>query len=168
MRIRATPSSFRVQRQPKNVTQEVADLDARVAQLAAYRDRLTELGERGDVTVDELIRLAQELSETQQELSDATARQSGVSQRAARERMTVTFYARPGWSETFQPLSRALSQAAGTLAESTASAIRFTIAVIPWLPIVAAGFFLFSWLFRLVRRKLFPKSPQIAPPPSDR
>lgn len=149
----------------ENVTGEAVDIERRLAQLIEYHDRLNEISQRADVSVDELIRIAGELSETQGELDEITAKQSSVSERVERERLSVTLYARPGFGNAISPLTRVAGNSVEIISASTAGALRFVLSAIPWLPILAAGFFLITWLLRMVRRR-FARAPIKTPAPA--
>lgn len=136
----------------ENVTQQLVDLDKRMAQLTDYRDRLTALTKRSDVRAAELIQLADALSKAQAELDEVAAMQRDTQGRVAKERLTISLGEREG-SATLRPITRVFSSAGAMLVESTASALRFLILSLPWLPILAAAIAALGWLWRLIRRR---------------
>jgi Domain of unknown function (DUF4349) len=136
----------------ENVTQEAEDVGHRVAQLADYRDRLTALSKRADVKVDDLIKIATELSNAQSNLDRFSARQRNVGERAAKERMAISFNERPTF-EAVGPIVRVWRNGMDSFSQSTADALDFLIRAIPWVPVVIAGAFLLPWLWRILRRR---------------
>ena len=135
-----------------NVTQQVADLGRRMAQLTDYRDRLTALTKRSDVRAAELIQIAGELSKVQSDIEQATAQQHDLADRVAKERLTINLGEREG-SAVWRPLVRVWRGALDLLIDSLSDALRFVIVALPWLPIMAFGVALLAWIWRRVRRR---------------
>ncbi len=134
-----------------NVTQQVADLARRMAQLTDYRDRLAVLTKRSDVRAAELIQIAGELSKVQTDIEQATAQQHEMADRIAKERLTIDLGEREG-SAVWRPIARVSRNALDLLIESSADALRFVIVILPWTPIVALAMVLIAWLWRRLRR----------------
>jgi len=145
--------------QAENVTQQVTDLDHKIAQLTDYRDRLQALAKRPDLHADDLIKIEQELSDVESQLDDTIAQKNDVSAHVRRETLTVTLGERHTLSDAWRPLAQAWRDSLDTLSESAAAALQFVIQVLPWLPIVAG----MIWLLSLIPR-LIPKR-KAAPPP---
>jgi hypothetical protein len=136
--------------QAQSVENEAGDTERKVAQLTAYRDRLATLAQRPNLSVDDIIRLESEQSRVQGELDDAVAHKRDLTDGIARESVTVQLMER---TVPTGPFLRVLNEAGETFVDSAASALEFVIAAVPWLPILAAGLFLVSWLWRLFRRR---------------
>ncbi|HEX4533589.1 MAG TPA: DUF4349 domain-containing protein [Rhizomicrobium sp.] len=136
----------------ENVTQEASDADRKIAQLTDYRDRLTELSKRPNLTVDETIRIVGELSKAQSDLDDASSQKRNIKQRVATERLSIFFSEKPGLDGAFSPVGRVWVTGIQLFGQSAANALQFLIQVIPWLPILVAIFFLLRWFWRLARR----------------
>ncbi len=134
-----------------NVTQQVANLGRRMAQLTDYRDRLTTLTKRGDVRSAELIQIAGELSKVQSDIEQVTAQQRDMADRVSKERLTVDLGEREG-SAALRPLARVWRSSLDLLIDSSADALRFLIMILPWLPIIAVGIAFVPWLWRMMRR----------------
>jgi hypothetical protein len=147
--IRVASRSTRAQ----NVTKEQSDVERRIVQLNDYRDRLTALSKRPDVRVDDLIKIESELSSVQSQLEQLTAQARDVGDRVSREQLTISIGERQTLGDAFRPIGRVLHDSVFLIASSAADALRFLIQSIPWLPIVAAAFFLLSWFWRRVRRQ---------------
>jgi hypothetical protein len=123
----------------------------RLSQLSDFRDRLTHLAKRPEVRIEELIKAESELASIQRQIEALTAQQRQLAQRIDMELLTVDFRSRATLGSVGLPIERAWSQASATLGASTASALSFLIAALPWVPIVAVGAFLFGGLFVVVR-----------------
>ena len=135
-----------------NVTTESADIDQRLLQLTGYRDRLSNLMNRRDASVDELIKLASELSSAQSSVEQFSAKQRDVMQRVAKDRLSIGFTERPRVTDAMLPLVLAWGNGLETLSDSAAAALNFVIAIIPWLPIMALALFILTRLWRRMRK----------------
>lgn len=137
----------------QNVTQQVTDLDRRIAQLTDYRDRLQILSKRGNASTDDLIKIEGEISRAQTELEQLDAQKRTLAERIARENLTITFEAQSTVGDALQPMRDVWQSSLRILGESAGAALGFTIRALPWIPVVVLAFFLFRWLWRRVRRK---------------
>ncbi|HEY2069544.1 MAG TPA: DUF4349 domain-containing protein [Rhizomicrobium sp.] len=136
-----------------NVTQESGDAGRKVAQLKDYRDRLAALANHKDLSVDDLIKAASELSTAQSALDDATSAQQDVNDRVARERLTVSLAERAAAPGGFDPIAQVWHSSMELLAQSTADVLQFLIQILPWLPVTIGGLFLLRWLWRIAQRR---------------
>jgi hypothetical protein len=141
------------QTQAQSVETQAADTGRRVAQLTDYRDRLSALEKRPNLSVDDLIKLESEESRVQSELDAATGQQRTLNDGIAREDVTIQLNETPVVIEAVGPIAQAWRDAGDTLAENTASALRFAIGAIPWLPVLALAIFLIARAWRLFRRR---------------
>jgi len=141
------------QTQAQSVETQASDTGRKVAQLTGYRDRLAALEKRSDLSVDDLIKLEGEESRVQSELDAATGQQHTLTDGIAREDVTIQLNETPEIAESVGPITQAWRDAGETLALNAASALRFVIAALPWLPIIAAGIFAVARLWRLFRRR---------------
>jgi uncharacterized protein DUF4349 len=135
-----------------DLTAAIADVERRQAQLADYRDRLIELSKRPDVKVEDLIKIESELSNTQSQLETIAAQKKTLDQRVDTERLTIYLNTRDENGGFFGPVVQAWDQAGRVLGDNAGAAIRFSIGILPWLPIVLLGLFLVRLIFRLWRR----------------
>lgn len=143
----------RVRRQStsaEDLGQPVADVARRLAQLANYRDRLQTLAARADVRVDDLIKIAGEMSQVQTQLEAADAEQRELALRVDTEELTIAFE-EPIGENAFDAVRNAWARGAETFDNSMANAIEFAISAIPWLPLVA----LLALAARAARRFVF-------------
>jgi hypothetical protein len=135
----------------ENVEDEGADADRKILRLTTYRDRLTALSKRPNLSIEDTIRLEAEISRVQGELDEAIRSKSATDGRIARETVNISF-------ETFSPsaIGSVFNRAADTFVQNVANALEFLIGVVPWLPIVAAAIALISWLVRFLWRRKRP------------
>lgn len=136
-----------------DLTTPLEDGDRRLAQLTAYRARLDELAAKSDTRVEDLIRIAGELSKVQSQIEEGEARQRGLQRRIDTEIVSVSFHSDGARSGAFAPVEDAWSQAGQTFGASAADALRFAVASLPWLPVAAIGLLLVRVLWRLRRRR---------------
>ena len=135
-----------------NVTTEAADIDQRLVQVSNYRDRLAALLNRRDATVDELIKLASELSSAQSNVEQYLGKQRDVARRVAKDRLSIALNERPRVADAMLPLVLAWGNGLETLSESTAAALNFVISIIPWLPLIVLAFLVLTRLWRRIRK----------------
>ncbi|WP_244474905.1 DUF4349 domain-containing protein [Methylobacterium sp. Leaf99] len=136
-----------------DLTTPLEDGDRRLAQLTAYRARLDELAAKSDTRVEDLIRIAGELSKVQSQVEEGEARQRGLQRRVDTEIVSVFFHSDGARSGAFAPVEDAWSQAGQTFGASAGDALRFAVASLPWLPVAAIGLLLVRVLWRLRRRR---------------
>jgi hypothetical protein len=135
-----------------DLTGAIEDVEQRQAQLTDYRDRLTELAKRPDVTVEDLIKIESEISSTQSQLEAITAQKKALDQRVDTESLSIYFGPRDTLGDFSDPIVQAWHQASQVLGESTATALSFVVAALPWLPIAAIVLLLVRLIFRRWRR----------------
>ncbi len=135
-----------------DLTRAIADLEQRQAQLTDYRDRLRALTSRADAKVEDLIKIESELSTVQSELESIAAQKKRLDERVATESVAVDFRSRASLGGFVGPVSLAWRQAGEVLGESAGNAIRFSIFVLPWLPVGAIGLILLRLIVRRWRR----------------
>jgi len=136
-----------------DLTTPMEDGERRLAQLTAYRARLDELAAKSETRVEDLIRIAGELSKVQSQIEEGEARQRGLQRRVDTEIVSVALRSDGARSGAFAPVEEAWSQAGQTFGASAGTALRFAVASLPWLPVVAIGLFLVRALWRLRRRR---------------
>lgn len=137
----------------ENVTDNAQDTARKLAQLTDYRDRLAALAKRPGIAIGDLIKLDAELSKTEGQIADLQAQKSTLERQIGEERLTITLGARSDTS-LFGPARRVWGQSLQILADSVGNALEFAIRLIPWLPLIVGIFFLFVWLWRVVRGRV--------------
>lgn len=135
-----------------DLTAAIEDVSRRQAQLGDYRDRLNELAKRPDVKVEDLIKIESELSRTQSQIEELAGRKKGLDQRVDTETLSISFAARDAAGNFIGPIVEAWQQASRILGDSTATALSYVVAALPWLPLVAIGLVLLRFAFRRWRR----------------
>jgi len=137
--------------QAGNVTNQAADVARRLTQVTDYRNRLGALFARADAKVDDLIKLAGELSNAQSTVEQWTAQRRDVGERVAKERLTISFTERPGAADALRPLKLASGAALATFSESAGAMLLTVIGTLPWLPVLAVVLFAVVRAWRMVR-----------------
>jgi hypothetical protein len=120
----------------EDLGQPIADVQRRLAQLTDYRDRLQTLEKRPDIHVDDLIKIAGEMSQVQTQLEAADAEKHELAERVDTEELDIAFD-EPVREGAFEAVRMAWARGAETFSFSMATAIEFSIAAIPWLPLLA-------------------------------
>jgi len=136
--------------QAQSVETEAGDASHKVAELTAYRDRLADIAKRPNLAIDDVIKLEAERARVESDLDTALATARGLTAGIARESVTIQLSER---SEAVGPFGRVWRDAGDVLAGNAADALLFLIGALPWLPILAAGIYAVSWLWRLFRRR---------------
>lgn len=140
----------------EELTQAIRDGGRRIAQLTDYRTRLTALAERPDTPVDSLVKVAGELSEVQSQIEEAEGRRRGLEERVDTEAVSLSLRSDQARAGAFAPVEEAWAQGGRILGESAASALRFAISSLPWLPVVFLGILILRGLWRLRRKRRTP------------
>jgi hypothetical protein len=121
----------------EDLTAAITDMDRQLRQLTDYRDRLTELAKRADAKIEDLVKVESELSRVQSEIEALSGQQRKLDERVATEKMTVDLTTSPGDGGIGRPIAEVWREGGAVLGENAASALRFAIGAIPWLPLVA-------------------------------
>ena len=133
----------------EDLGQPIADAEKRHAQLTEYRDRLHALAARPDIHVDDLIKIASELSQVQSQLEAADGQQRDLATRVDTEELYVD-YSTPNDPGAADPIHQAWANGAETFANNAGAALEFSIASLPWLPLAALALFALRLARRLV------------------
>jgi hypothetical protein len=136
----------------EDLARPVADVERRLAQLRAYRDRLTALAEKPDTRVENLVKIAGELSQAQTQIEEAEGRRRALEERIDTETVALVLRAERGGAGALAPIRRVWARGGETLGASAAAALGFAIASLPWIPILALGIVLIRALMRWRRR----------------
>ena len=136
-----------------DLTAAIQDVDRRLAQLTDYRDRLTGLAKRTDAKVEDLIKVEQELSNTQNEIESITAQQKQLNQQVATELLTINLSAEAAVEGMTGPVGQVWRNAGLLLGQNAAAALRFAIGAVPWLVVAAVAAGLLALLRGAFRRK---------------
>jgi hypothetical protein len=142
------PSLRRFSTNGEDLAYQILDVDRRLAQANDYREWLTTLSTRTDVTVDNLIKAQEKLSEVQSSIEELTAQSRRLNTRAETDLLNISLS-----PDVSSPLTQAWHNSARALGDSAAKAFNFVVVVLPWLPLVAFGGLLFVGLWRRTRRR---------------
>ena len=130
----------------------IADNERQLAMLHDYRDSLLALRARGGNDINALIRINQELAETQARLEAAAGAQAHMHQRIATETLTINVGAIRE-AALWAPIAQAGRAFGGNLSAAVAGTITFVAYVIPWgIVLLALGWVLRRLWLRLRRR----------------
>lgn len=140
----------------EDLTASIADTGRRLAQLNDYRTRLTALAEKPDNRAEDLIKIAGELAQVQSQIEEAEGTRRTLGERVDTEIVTVTFRASQARAGAFAPVQEVWARSGPILGESAASALRFTVASLPWLPIVLLALLLLRLVWRIRRKRAQP------------
>ncbi|PXW65983.1 DUF4349 domain-containing protein [Methylobacterium sp. B4] len=140
----------------EDLTAAIADTGRRLTQLTDYRDRLTALSQKPDNRAEDLIKIAGELAEVQSQIEEAEGRRRGLDERVDTEIVTVNFRTTRARAGAFAPVQEVWARSGPILGESAASALRFTVASLPWLPLVLFAALLLRLVWRIRRRRAEP------------
>lgn len=148
-------------------TIEVVDTDAKVKNLTSFRDNLRAMLAKSSLSVKDLLEIQQQLTETQSQLDSETAQRKILANQTEKVAVGLTFRVKEskGNEGGFAQVRDALRESGSVLADSTASLITVIVAVIPWLILVVAAFWVFAraWRKRRRNRTVAPLPPPAAP-----
>lgn len=147
----------------EDLTAAIADTGRRLAQLTDYRDRLTALAQKPDNRAEDLIKIAGELAQVQGRIEEVDGRRRGLDERVETEIVTVMFRTSRARAGAFAPVQEVWARSGPILGESTAAALRFTLASLPWLPLVLFAALLLRLVWRIRRRRAVPAHPRSEP-----
>jgi hypothetical protein len=128
------------------------DVEKRLEIKTALRDRLTAmLRDPGEKSAADLVSIEKEIAEVQGDIESAIAQRDYLRRITETVQVGITYTsvsARAG-GVNFSPVADALTNGLDTLLRSTAQAIAFAIAVIPWIPFIILAI----WTIRRLRRR---------------
>jgi hypothetical protein len=119
----------------EDLTRQITDLSARLDAQKTLRTRLTELLNRAEGDVGDLLEVERELARVQGEIESMTSQLAYLEGRVSMNLMTVRYESiyEAIAPERARPLAEAFRDFVGILSESLAELVRFTAAALPWL-----------------------------------
>jgi len=123
-------------------TAEVVDVEARLRNMAGFRDNLRKLMTTPGARLKDLIDVERELTREQSELDSLATRRKVLAGETEKVRVTVAFGAQPAVLEAgmWLPVKSAVLRAGHVLAASVATLIGSAVALLPWaLVLIVAG-----------------------------
>ncbi|MBB3230777.1 hypothetical protein FHR97_001626 [Halomonas stenophila] len=160
--INESPALSGVEITRQDRTQQIIDLEARLAQQVVLRERLTELAEEGrgfsERRIQDLLQVERELARVQGEIESMQGRQRHLARVTDSVAITARFQEQR-WVEPHQhgvlaPLWRALDRSVSLFFESLGQVILVVVFLTPWLVIGLPVLWLLSRLWRPLRRGL--------------
>lgn len=140
----------------EDLTDVIADSSKRLEMLQSYRDRLQQLEQNPDNTIDSLIKIAAELAEVQTRLEFTQGEKAGLYQRVEQDILNISISAKSEES-VLSPIGLALDEFVDNLSEATASLIIFTAYFLPWALAIWVLFFLARLSWRRSRKRVSAK-----------
>lgn len=143
-------------------TQQIIDLEARLAQQIVLRERLTELAREGrefsERRIQDLLQVERELARVQGEIESMQGRQRHLARVTDSVAVAASFQEQR-WVEPHQhgvlaPLWRALDRSASLFFESLGQVILVVVFLTPWLVLGLPALWLLGRLWRPLRRGL--------------
>ncbi len=137
-RLTALGTVARHETSSEDKTDEVIDVEARLKNMAAFRDHLRVLMNRNGAKLAEAMEVERELVRVQSELDSLASRRKALAAQTGQVRIAVTINAHPAVLEagTWAPLHEAVIGSGRVLARSLAGLISFLAAAAPWLLVV--------------------------------
>ncbi len=126
----------------------IADGERRLAMLRQYRDSLVALRDRPGNTIDALIRINEELAQTQSQLEAVTGESAHLHLRVDTQVLDVQI-APPATERRATPVGDALSAFGHDFASAVGAAITFVAYAIPWLVLMVPV----VWALRRLRAR---------------
>lgn len=139
-----TTQSTRVE----DLASPIIDSEKRIAMLTAHRDRLLALEEKAGNDIDALIKVSQELANTQASLEDITGQNQYLMQRVNMQIMNIQLVVENRLS-FWKPIKQALDNFSNQLAYGVASVIRTVANFLPWLIVLLLG----VTIIRFIRKR---------------
>ncbi|WP_438382840.1 DUF4349 domain-containing protein [Asaia sp. BMEF1] len=133
----------------RDLHDEITDVDRRIVQMTAYRDRLEALEGQSAGKTDDLIKVAKELSDAQTELESVAREKQDLSRRVETEEVDVTYESA---HENLGPLRRSLRESGALFSDTLADLWDFLIQALVWAPLVVVGLLIVR---RAIRRRWF-------------
>jgi Domain of unknown function (DUF4349) len=154
-------SQHTTEREDKTIV--VADSEAKIKNLTSFRDSLRAMLAKPSATVQDLVEIQKQLTDTQSELDAETTQRKMLANETEKVAVEISFRVEgPGGSRGgFALIWNALRESGSVLGDSTASLITTIVAVIPWLILVLPA----VWLLAKVWGKLKLRRNRIVPSP---
>jgi hypothetical protein len=138
----------------ENETQRVADTERQLSQAIAYRDKLEELSTRPNLTVEEVLKLHEALTQAQAAVENATAAKRFAQSDVRLETMDITLEERvvPVQTSAFDGFWKSAGR---VFMASLAEMLLRIVNALPWLPLALA----LAWVAaRFIKRLRFRRS----------
>ncbi|MES2323514.1 MAG: DUF4349 domain-containing protein [Pseudomonadota bacterium] len=136
-------------------TAEVIDVEAKIKNLTALRDRITELLAKRTGKLEEVLAAERQLAETQSQLDSIQMMRKALAAETELVRVDIELLAerlasKGSWAE---PTVNALGESGRVLMSSLGAMITFVVAALPWLLLFSVPFFLIRRMWRNRKKK---------------
>ncbi|HEX6703866.1 MAG TPA: DUF4349 domain-containing protein [Albitalea sp.] len=120
-------------------TDEVIDTEARLKNMAAFRDNLRRLMATPGARLKDLVEVERELVRVQSELDSLASRRKSLASQTDRAHVSLSFSAEPAVLELgmWSPVREAVVGAGHVFARSLAALVEGVVALLPWVAMVA-------------------------------
>ncbi|MEN0038820.1 MAG: DUF4349 domain-containing protein [Cellvibrio sp.] len=130
----------------------IFDTEKRIKLLQSYQDNLLELQKQAKGDIESLIKVSQEIANTQSQLEDLIGNNKKLMQRVEMDIIKVRLHSR--YEASFwTPITTALDEFKENLSEGIASAITAIAYLIPWSVVFVILFFMLRFFWRKLRGK---------------
>lgn len=136
----------------EDLSTQIFDTEKRIKLLQSYQENLLDLQKQAKGDIDSLIKVSQEIANVQSQLEDLTSNNKTLMQRVEMDIINIRLSSRSE-NSFWQPVSDALDEFKGNLAEGIAGAITTTAYLIPWLVLLIVLFFVLRFLWGKLKRK---------------
>lgn len=139
-------------RESEDLSAEVVDVEARIANLTALRARILDLMAKRTGNMEELLKAEEQLAQTQTELDSIAGKRKALAGRTDMTRVELSLvaeslHAEESWAA---PVAQAGKESGHVLMASLGTLITVTVALLPWLLVLIP---LFLWLRKLYRAR---------------
>lgn len=136
----------------EDLSTQIFDTEKRIKLLQSYQENLLDLQKQAKGDIDSLIKVSQEIANVQSQLEDLGSNNKALMQRVEMDIINIRLSSRSE-NSFWQPVSDALDEFKGNLAEGIAGAITTTAYLIPWLVLLIVLFFILRFLWRKLRAR---------------
>jgi hypothetical protein len=136
-------------------TTAVVDTEAKIKNLTSFRDNLRTMLGKPSATVNDLVEIQKQLTDTQSELDSETAQRKILANETEKIVVEISFRVeRPsGNTRGLAQIWNTLRESGSVLADSTSSLIYTLVAVVPWLILIVPGVWLLAKAWRKLKQR---------------
>lgn len=136
----------------EDLSTQIFDTEKRIKLLQSYQENLLDLQKQAKGDIESLIKVSQEIANTQSQLEDLSGNNKILMQRVQMDIINIRLSSRSE-NSFWQPITNALDEFKSNLAEGIAGAITTIAYLIPWLVLLVALFFILRFFWRKLKSK---------------
>lgn len=136
----------------EDLSTQIFDTEKRIKLLQTYQNDLLDLQKQAKGNIDSLIKVSQEIASVQSQLEELSGSSQALMQRVNMDIINIRLSSR-NEKAFWTPISDALDEFKGNLAEGIAGAITGVAYLIPWLIVLIVIFFISRFIWRRIKRK---------------